>query len=79
MATLGVVPVSDGASSLLKRQEKYALWQVFFTAAPAPNVKLCFPNLLGISRQSAPRLLRIVPCKPAHRWVEKARVLYNVS
>jgi hypothetical protein len=29
------VPGSDGASSILSRQEEDALWEVFFTAAPA--------------------------------------------
>lgn len=29
------VPDSDGASSILSRQEEDALWEVFFTAAPA--------------------------------------------
>jgi hypothetical protein len=30
-----VVPESDGASSILSRQEEDALWEAFFTAAPA--------------------------------------------
>jgi hypothetical protein len=49
-----VVPECDGASLILSRQEEDALWEVFFTAAPARR-RVYEPN--SKRRKKAPGLL----------------------
>ena len=60
MRTGYAVPVCDRASSILSRQEKDALWEGFFTAAPARRLVELGTRLTHL-REFPNRIVFLVP------------------